>query len=243
MIRFCLGVLVAVALAGCEAPRMQRAPVSAPVSVQPDTGRLPPRQAAANFVAVAGAMEPKIEQECRARTRGQRSCDYRIMIDDRPTRSPNAFQTVDKAGNPVIAFNLALIAEARNPDELAFVMGHEAAHHILGHLSSKSRDASAGALIMGVLAAASGADPDMISQAQNMGANVGSRAYSKNYELAADRLGAVITWNAGYDPMRGAQFFTRLADPGDTFLGSHPANGERLEVVRRTVEQLRSGAI
>lgn len=245
MIRSCLLLLTAAVLTACAAPQLQRAPASAQVAAraQADSGRLSPREAAANFIAVADAMEPKIERECNARTRGSRNCNYRIMVDDRPATSPNAFQTVDKAGNPVIAFNLALIAEARNRDELAFVMGHEAAHHILGHLASKSQDAAAGALIMGVLAAASGADADTITQAQNMGADVGGRAYSKGYELAADRLGTVITWDAGYDPLRGAQFFTRLADPGDTFLGSHPANGERLEVVRRTVAELRSGAI
>ncbi|MEZ5684732.1 MAG: M48 family metalloprotease [Paracoccaceae bacterium] len=72
-----------------------------------------------------------------------------MVVDDRPDQPANAFQTEDKYGRPVVGFTLGLIAEAANRDELAFVMGHEAAHHIAGHLQSKTRDAVAGALILG----------------------------------------------------------------------------------------------
>lgn len=228
------------ALAACEAPQGAMAPL--PVA-EPAAVVLPsPEQAAANFVSVVTAMEPQIEAECYARTRG-RNCDYQIMVDDRPSNDPNAFQTVDRQGRPVVAFNLALIASARNPDELAFVMGHEAAHHIAGHLAAKEQDALRGAVLLGTLAAVAGADMTGISRAQDLGASVGSRAKSKDYELQADRLGTIITWNAGYDPLRGAEFFRRIPDPGQTFLGSHPANALRLDIVRQTVAELRAGRI
>lgn len=246
LFRVCLGLLLAGSLAACatvpvQAPR--QAPPAPVVSAEPVPDRLSSRDAANNFIAVADTMTPHIRQECAERTRGTQNCNYRIMVDDRPTTSPNAFQTVDKGGNPVIAFNLALIAEARNRDELAFVMGHEAAHHILGHLRSKSQDAAAGAMILGVLAAATGADASGISQAQDFGASVGSRTFSKEYELAADRLGTVICRDAGYDPARGVLFFNRLADPGDQFLGSHPANSQRIDVVRRTIADMQAGRV
>lgn len=250
LLRACLILVVSAVLSACAAPPVREAarptgPVVAAPVVHTETlpGKLGADAAAQNFITVARIMKPQIEEECRQRTRGQRNCNYRILVDDRATEQPNAFQTEDKNGNPVIAFNLALIAEARNPDELAFVMGHEAAHHILGHLQSKSQDAATGAMILGVLAAATGADAATISQAQDFGANVGSRAYSKDYELAADRLGTVITWDAGFNPVRGAEFFARIPDPGDSFLGSHPANSARIAVVRQTVAQLQAGAI
>ena len=56
-----------------------------------------------------------------------------------------------------------------------------------------------------------------------------------------DALGAEIALAAGYDPIRGANFFTRLPDPGYRFMGSHPANAERLAVVRATVKRLAGG--
>lgn len=230
------------ALAACEAPPVQVQPApregalaAAPVALAPET-------AARNFVNVARRMEPQVEAECRARTSGQ-NCDYQIVVDDRPGQSPNAFQTLDGSGRPVIGFNLALIAEARNEDELAFVMGHEAAHHIAAHIPRQQSRALAGALILGTLAAASGGDPTAIRSAQDIGATVGARANAKDFELEADRLGTVLTWNAGYDPERGAQFFARIPDPGKTFLGTHPANALRMDIVRQAAAELRAGRI
>ncbi|MBZ4021266.1 peptidase M48 [Rhodobacter sp. TJ_12] len=232
-------------LAACDAPpgTMVRTPLphSGPPVVRTEPSPTA-KQAAENFIAVAADMEPRIEAECRARLHGKRNCDYQVMVDDRTDPAPNALQTMDARGRPIVAFNLALIAEAKNRDELAFVMGHEAAHYILGHLEAKSSDANRGAIIMGMLAAATGANENGIAQAQDFGAAVGARSFSKDYELQADRLGAIIAWNAGYDPERGALFFTRLADPGHSFLGTHPANAERIALVRRTVAQLRAGA-
>jgi Zn-dependent protease with chaperone function len=236
-----LGAIVGMmALAACEAPQ---GAVLSRLTAERSAVELPsPEQAAENFVSVVRRMEPQIEAECYARTRG-RNCDYQIMVDDRPSTDPNAFQTEDRQGRPVVAFNLALIASAQNPDELAFVMGHEAAHHIAGHLAAKEQDALRGAVLLGTLAAVAGADVSGISRAQDIGASVGSRTNSKDYELQADRLGTIITWNAGYDPLRGAEFFRRIPDPGETFLGSHPANALRLDIVRQTVAELRAGRI
>lgn len=247
VVRIGVGICAAALLAACtvvKPPSVTQPPpdrLPAPqVSVEPVPPKLSAREAAANFVQVAAIMQPRIRAECLARTQGHRNCDYRIAVDERRDSSPNASQSVDDDGRPVIAFNLALIAEARNPDELAFVVGHEAAHHILGHLDAKTQDARAGALIMGVLAAAAGADADHIAQAQDIGADVGERAYSQDYELQADYLGTIIVWNAGYDPVLGAEFFGRLPDPGETFLGTHPPNKLRFGLVQQTVRQLQS---
>jgi len=162
-------------------------------------------------------------------------------VDDRPGRPANAFQSIDQQGRPVLAFNLALIAEVRNGDELAFVMGHEAAHHISGHLDRQRNNAMAGAILLGGLAAMTGASQGAVQNATDLGAGLGSRTYSKDYELEADALGTIITRRAGYDPVRGAAFFTQIADPGDRFLGTHPPNARRIETVRRVDAGLRAG--
>ncbi len=54
-------------------------------------------------------------------------------------------------------------------------------------------------------------------------------------ELEADQMGTILAWEAGFDPLRGAQFFNRLPDPGDDFLGTHPPNAQRLQIVRQTM--------
>lgn len=224
--------LVVLALSGCVEPAP---PVSAPLETAPDVA---PDVAAANFVSVVTRMEPVIERECRARAAAS-NCDFRITVDDRPRQPPNAYQTLDPNGRPIIAFTLPLIAEARNVDELAFVMGHEAAHHISAHIPRQQQTALAGALVLGVLTAASGGDAAAVQSAQDIGGTLGARRYAKDFELEADALGTVLAWDAGYDPERGADFFARIPDPGNQFLGTHPPNARRIETVRRTLAGLR----
>ncbi len=207
------------------------------VAAKPSARTLSATQAARSFVRVINTVEPIAERECRARTSGV-SCDFHIVVDDRPGQPANAFQTLDKRGRPIVAFTLALIADARNEDELAFVLGHETAHHIAGHIGRQQQNAVAGAVVAGGLAVLLGGDDNAVEVAQRTGAQVGARRYSKDFELEADALGTVITARAGYNPLRGAQFFARIPDPGDRFLGTHPPNASRLDVVRRTVAGL-----
>jgi predicted Zn-dependent protease len=202
--------------------------------------RLDADTAVRNFADVIARVEPVAERECRLRA-PQLNCDFMIVVDSRPGLGPNAFQTVDRSGRPVIGFTAALIGEARNQDELAFILGHEAGHHIAGHLPRAQQTALAGALILGVLAAAGGADAAGVRAAQDMGAAVGARTYSREFELEADRLGSVVAFRAGYVPERGAAYFTRIPDPGNRFLGTHPPNAQRIEVVRAEAARLRAG--
>lgn len=222
------------ALGGCVTT-YPAPPPQPPVALAP----VPAAQAAAEtFISVVQRVEPVAERYCRARGEAQ-NCDFRIVVDDRPGQPPNAFQTLDRMGRPVVGFTLALIADARNADELAFVLGHEAAHHIAGHIPKRNDQALSGALLAGVLAQASGLSPDEIRAAQNMGAEVAARSYSREFELEADALGAEIALAAGFDPVRGTGFFDRLPDPGDRFLGTHPPNAQRKALVEATVRRLR----
>jgi Zn-dependent protease with chaperone function len=230
-----LAVLALLVLAACASPGAAPPPV-APSPFPPGLGT--PQAAAQNFVAVVDQVAPVAEQVCRERTRGV-PCDFRIAVDDRLDESPNAFQTLDDYGNPVLVFNLALIAEVQNPDELAFVVGHEASHHILGHIPRQQQSALTGALVAGAMASLGGANEAAVRQAQDFGAMVGSRTFSQDFELEADALGTVIAYRAGFDPLVGAQFFARLPDPGNRFLGSHPPNGKRMATVQQTMSGLR----
>lgn len=189
------------------------------------------------FVAVAQSVEPVAERECRARTRGV-NCDFRIAVDDRRGQPPNAFQTLQENGRPLIVFTLALIDDARNADELAFVMSHEAAHHIRGHIDKQQQFAILGAEIFGGIATVTGGTQADVERAQQIGASVGARSYSKEFELEADALGTIITDKAGYSPLVGAEFFNRIPDPGNQFLGTHPPNAERKATVARVAASL-----
>ena len=236
MRKFGLLTLVALAFAGCTVstqPTPSAPPSQTPASVE----RVATPEMTRNFSNVVRTVEPVAERECRARTSGV-NCDFKILVDERPDQPPNAFQTIDQSGRPIIAFTVQLIADARNQDELAFVLGHEAAHHIAGHIGRQQQNAVAGAVIAGSLAVLLGGDATAVEVAQQRGAQVGARTYSKDFELEADALGTVIASRAGYDPVRGAQFFTRIPDPGNKFLGTHPPNAQRIATVRRVAAGL-----
>ncbi len=215
------------------------APQQTPQQVPQTNGpQLSQRQALNNFQTVVRRVEPVAEQFCRSRA-PQSNCDFKIVVDDRPNRGVNAFQTLDSNGRPIIGFTVPLIADARNQDELAFVMAHEAAHHIRGHIAQTQQNAALGGLLIGTLAGALGAsDASSIETAQRIGATVGARTYSKEFELEADALGTRIAAAAGYDPLRGAAFFSRIPDPGDRFLGTHPPNADRVRTVQRVAAGL-----
>lgn len=237
MLRFLPLVLFLVA--ACEP-----VPVNGPQKPQvPTRTEIPPdvsakaNAAARRFVSVVETVEPVAEAECRKRTSNW-PCDFRIAVDDRPDQPPNAFQTEDNFGRPIIAFTLALILSVRNEDELAFVMGHEASHHILKHLEKTRESATVGAVIFSGIAAITGASAEGVRSAEQLGAIVGARTYSKDYELEADQLGTIIAARAGYDPVKGAAFFTQIPDPGNRFLGSHPPNAARLDAVRKTAASI-----
>jgi predicted Zn-dependent protease len=193
-----------------------------------------------SFTEIAERVETVAEALCRERG-VVRTCNFRILIDTRPDQPPNAFQTVDRMGRPLLGFSTALIAQARNPDELAFVMGHEAAHHIQGHIPLREQAALSGALMGTILATAQGLPETEIERAGQIGAELGARRFSKSFELEADALGTEIALRAGFNPVRGAAFFDRLPDPGDQFLGSHPTNAERKALVRATQKRLLAG--
>lgn len=225
-----LVIVSMIALMGCEATVGTSRP--SPAQTARKAPEKPTASQMAQFNRVIGRVEPVAERECRNRT-SNTNCDFRIVVDDRPGLPANAFQTVDKNGRPILAFTLAMIADLRNQDELAFVLGHEAAHHIRGHIPRQRQTAMAGAILLGGLATLAGAGSGTVDAASDVGAAVGARTYSKDFELEADALGTVITRRAGYNPVRGAEYFTQIPDPGDRFLGTHPPNAQRIETVRR----------
>ncbi|MDX1780921.1 MAG: M48 family metalloprotease [Thalassovita sp.] len=199
-------------------------------------GPAPSQQVAAMFVSVARAVEPVAEAECRQHA-PQLNCDFRIVVDRTDAGEANAHQFLSRAGRPILSFNYALINGVRNADELAFVMGHEAGHHIAGHLARQEVNARQGAQVLAQMASSNGASAEEIREARQLGAALGALQYSQEFELEADHLGAIISIRAGYNPVIGARYFLRLPGAGDGMLGTHPPNDARIEGVRRAARE------
>jgi predicted Zn-dependent protease len=234
---FVLMILAACKPSGVDSSKPNSTSIPASVGASNDGPALGlPAGIQAFFRAVA-RVEPVAERMCAQANEGL-NCDFKILLDDNPRKPPNAFQTLERSGRPVILFTASLLARAHNDDEIAFVLGHEAAHHIENHLARQRTNAMAGAVLLGNLATLTGVGAIAVQTAQELGAAVGARSYSKDFELEADRLGAVITARAGYDSLLGSAFFTRIPDPGDRFLGTHPPNADRVKAVRDAAAKL-----
>jgi Zn-dependent protease with chaperone function len=233
--------LLALSVSACTltttpVPTSQPAPVPNAPTPASSTKGMSAAQAKAAFASVSRRVEPVAERECRKRTQGM-NCDFLIGIDPNPSAAPNAYQSLDRNGRPLITFTQRMLREIANEDELAFVMSHEAAHHIRGHLARQAQTTVLASVGAGAITSVFGGSEAAVSLARDLGGFVGSRAYSKSHELEADELGTIITHAAGYRPSVGVQFFNRLPDPGDQFLGTHPPNPNRVQVVQSTIQR------
>lgn len=223
----------------------------------------PPRKLASasagvsRFNRVASRVAPVARQLCEQELVKKTSADCNVKLElDTEMAERNAYFLYSQPGNrgPVIRFSVPLLQDAASDDEVAFVLGHEYGHLIGQHIIKSEQQAIAGAIILGAItaygnasAASAGAyyDPNSVSRNMELGAAAGSRAFSQTYELESDMLGTRISQAAGYDPVKGAQFFARdeaaRSKSGQlSFWGTHPADAKRLAVVIATMDQIKA---
>ena len=121
MMRSFLGFGVLMALASCDV-QTNSAPTSEPQVIERVTRTGSP-QSVADFRVVVRRVEPVAEQVCRQLRPGV-NCDFSISIDTRPNQPPNAFQTYNDAGRPLLVMTPALLRQMRNRDEIALSLIH-----------------------------------------------------------------------------------------------------------------------
>jgi predicted Zn-dependent protease len=245
-------VVIALVLAACgtayEVPVADRPAPGGPIGLAPDAGGTRSYAAArADWIRTAPRVERVAEAFC-AEESPAANCDFVVRLVEDPRMPANAFQTVGPDGRPLVVMTSALLADTRNADEIAFVLSHEAGHHVAGHLQRQQVNVMAGALILGTLAAATlgtGGDPAqnerVLAEAMDLGAFAGSRVYSQAYELEADTLGTFIAARAGYRPETGAMMFYRIpsASGPQSLWSTHPPSAQRLGTVERAAAEVR----
>jgi predicted Zn-dependent protease len=118
-------------------------------------------------------------------------------------------------------------------DEVATIMGHEAAHALLEHAREQmgKNVVTSGALRIGAAILGLGSVGDFAAQ---IGTQLLSLTYSRSDESQADALGLVMSARAGYDPRAGITLWEKMmrASGGGAppkLLSTHPANADRIK--------------
>ena len=161
--------------------------------------------------------------ECNGRAR-----DWQWEVNLIGSRSINAFCM--PGGK--IAFYFGILSELQlDDDEVAMIMGHEAAHALLEHAREQmgKNAVTNGALRLGAAIFGLGQVGDIAAQ---MGSKLLSLKYSRDDETEADGLGLVMAARAGYDPRKGVTLWQKMMGAGGgappAMLSTHPAGPARI---------------
>ena len=161
-------------------------------------------------------------------------------------REVNAFAL---PGGPVWVHRGA-IAAAQNEAQLAGVLAHEIAHIALRHSADQVTKSLVANGFLGLLGAMLGNDGS--ARAAQTAAQIMAGGYmlkfSRDDEREADRVGAGIVREAGWDPRETIRFMNLLArqqgkDQGAVmaYLSSHPAPAERANLLQAELQHAGSG--
>lgn len=138
---------------------------------------------------------------------GKEASDIYVYIDDTMV-TPNAYATYILDRNtasyrPIVAISPSMLHKVETEAELAYILSHELAHHLLGHTT---------------LSMATGGQQSKLYFYQ-----------SKLLELNADRLGILIAAQAGYGLCGAFSYWKRdVQSKGVTHGHTHPDNIRRL---------------
>ena len=249
-----LALFLTIMLAGCAA--------RAPQPLQPGPQAFPQSGGFNNFsieqeIELGRQASAEVERELPLLPANDKVSQYvrslgqKLAAQVPEPKYPYSFRVVNQKeinafalpGGPVFV-NLGTIQAADDEAELAGVMAHEISHIYMRHATrqaSKQMIAQVPAAILGgILGQGTG------GQLARLGLQFGLGSvflkYSRDAESEADRVGAKIMYEAGYDPHAMVRFFQKLEEEGGKagpeFLNSHPNPGNRAENVTVAISQL-----
>ena len=132
-----------------------------------------------------------------------------------------------------IAFYFGILSELQlSDDEVAMIMGHEAAHALLEHAREQmgKNTVTTGALRLGAALFGLGQLGDVGAQ---LGSQLLSLKFSRDDESEADALGLILAARAGYDPRSGVTLWQKMGATGGgappAMLSTHPSGPQRIK--------------
>jgi predicted Zn-dependent protease len=126
-----------------------------------------------------------------------------------------------------------------NQDELAFVLGHEMAHIVQGHVMDRLL---ANTMIRATLGRLTPVDGLLGQPIVGLAATLLNQGYSQDNELEADRVGVQLAGHAGFDPTAAIRLFARMRSLGGDrsplagYFSAHPSLEIRIHQLNRHIK-------
>ena len=188
----------------------------------------------ARLTPIANSVEKASEALCA--DMGGRKCQFEVVLDP-GEKGLNAHAD----GQRVVIYP-AMIDYAKNDNQLAFVIAHEFAHSIMGHVASQQKNVALGGILGSLL------DVAAQSQGVNTGGNLGKFGaqqmllrYSPDFENEADYVGLYILARAGYKIEEAPGFWRAMslnAPQAVYATTTHPNNPSRTVAMNNTVNEI-----
>lgn len=141
-----------------------------------------------------------------------------------------------------IAFFSGILRQLKlNDDEVAMIMGHEAAHALREHARARvgKNMATRGAIEIGAALLGLGSTARM---AADIGGQLLTLKFSRSDESDADLVGMELAARAGYDPNAGVSLWEKMGEAAKgappQFLSTHPAGPTRIKDIQANLPRV-----
>jgi len=164
------------------------------------------------------------------RVQPEPACNYPLQV-----KMSNAINAYADGRNVVITSGLIRFAES--DAEIAMVLAHEIAHNGMQHIESKESNASVAGVLDIAFAAAYGVNT------HGLFAQMGSQAFSKEFEQEADYVGLYIMARAGISMDGVGDFWRRMAAESpdankDSIFRTHPISAQRTLAIEKATAEI-----
>ena len=137
-----------------------------------------------------------------------------------------------------MAVYTGIIPVAEDDTGLAVVMGHEIAHATLRHGTERLTRNIGLETAIAILTSGDAQTAELASVVANLGIGL---PFSRSDELEADQVGLLYMAQAGYDPRRAVDFWSRMAAMSQgappELLSTHPSDQRRIEQIQEMLPQ------
>lgn len=166
---------------------------------------------------------------------------YTLALSKQP--EINAYATRENGLTLVVFTDGFMKTFGADPDVLATTLGHELAHHKLGHTDpSRQKNRAFGQEVASqVLGTIASYFVPFSGLLVGPAVKTASLSFNRDDERDADMLGMTWALQAGYSPCGSYRLSKKLNDMGEgsalTFLSTHPGNSERMDSTEQFVTE------